>query len=248
MGSDQNFDWKKSAASALDWWHDAGIEWLTGDEPRNWVALSAERSEMPVRGRPAMADRPSAPPPLALPNTLLAFEQWRLSDQAPDAAIAGARVGSRGAVGAPIMVIVDTPDRGDDAAGCLLSGATGRLFDNMMAAIGLSRDTLYIAPMCVVRPPATRLAPELEQALGVLLRHHIGLVAAKRLLIMANAPSRALLGADIATARGSLHFFNHADAQLSAIATFHPRFLLERPAAKAEAWKDLQLLASGSKM
>ena len=42
--------------------------------------------------------------------------------------------------------------------------------------------------------------------------------------------------------RGRLHGFNHRSGQTGVVASFHPRLLLDRPALKAEAWKDLQLL------
>ncbi len=249
MTFDQNFDWEKGAASTLGWWHEAGVEWLTVEQPRNWLALPAERAANPpgadVSRRDASPVAPATPAALRLPETLTAFAPWRLSDDAPDAALSGERIGAAGAATAPLMVVIDTPGREDAVVGQLLSGPAGRLFERMMAAIGLSRDDIYLVPMCVVRPAAARLAPEMEEALGAVLRHHVGLVAPPRLLIMANAPSRALLGTDIAAARGCLRVVNHAGGQSGAVATFHPRFLVERPAAKAEAWKDLQLLLPG---
>ena len=85
----------------------------------------------------------------------------------------------------------------------------------------------------------------------VALAPALALAAPKRLLLMGNAASRAVLGADVARARGRLHGINPkggttaAAAGTGAVASFHPRFLLERPAAKAEAWKDLQMLIEG---
>src|SRR3569623_1846141 len=68
-------------------------------------------------------------------------------------------------------------------------------------------------------------------------------------LVLVDAPSRALLGADVARARESLRVVNLMNGKsavtVEAVASFHPRFLLERPAQKAEAWRDLQLLIGG---
>ena len=47
---------------------------------------------------------------------------------------------------------------------------------------------------------------------------------------------------EVLRARGSILSVNHGERQSMAVATFHPRLLLERPAQKADAWKDLQLL------
>lgn len=246
MRVDHYFDWKAAAASTLDWWHEAGIEWLTTDEPRDWQARSAEHAA-PMPGREPAEQRAAATPTaVPMPQTLGVFEQWRLGADAPDTAIPGVRIGARGPAGAALMVVVDAPEREDAVAGQVLSGAAGRLLDQMMAAIGLPVSQLYLAPMCVVRPAAARFTPEMEHLLGDVLRHQISLVAPGCVLILSNAPSRALLGMDITTARGSLRSVNHAGGQTQAIASFHPRFLIERPAAKAEAWKDLQLLPLGS--
>ena len=130
-----------------------------------------------------------------------------------------------------------------------MSGAAGRLFDRMLAAIGRDRSSIYLVPLCAARPAAARIAPEIEARLGELLAHHIALTAPKRVLLMGNAPSRAMLGLDFLRARGSLRPVNHEAGTIrgsfEAVATFHPRFLIEQPAKKAEAWKDLQMLIGG---
>jgi DNA polymerase len=58
---------------------------------------------------------------------------------------------------------------------------------------------------------------------------------------MGDATTRALIGTNLVKARGTRHVLNHKGGTLSAIATFHPRFLLSQPARKAEAWADLRL-------
>lgn len=246
MGVQQKHDWARAAASALDWWDAAGVDSLTTDLPCDWLRLSLTPAAVPgddpaprqTRAAPAAA--PVAPAPM--PDTLAAFEAWRLSDAAPDAAMPGRRIGAVGPHQAPMMVIVDLPDRDDLTEGMLLSGAAGRLFDRMLTAIGTSRAAIYLAPMCVTRPTAGRIPPEAEAAIAAALRHHIALARPQRLLIFGNAPGRAILGADVASARGRLRTVNYPGGTVGAVASFHPRFLLDRPAAKADAWKDLQLL------
>ncbi|MBY0519434.1 MAG: uracil-DNA glycosylase, partial [Sphingomonas sp.] len=138
---------------------------------------------------------------------------------------------------------IEMPER-EDQAEALLSGAPGALFDRMLAAIGRARAYAYLAPMAVVRPISGRIPVDAEAALTTLLHAQVRLAAPKALLIIGNAASRALIGMDVARARGRLHVINQEGGQgsVTAVASFHPRFLLERPSAKAEAWKDLQLL------
>ena len=78
-----------------------------------------------------------------------------------------------------------------------------------------------------------------------LARHHVQLAAPKRLLLLGDAACRAILGQPLMAARGRVH---HPElgptgrgARVPAVASFHPRFLLTSPSAKAGAWADLLL-------
>ena len=247
MGADQNIDWRLAAASALEWWRDAGVDTLADEAPRDWTAAPPAPPEPPRRRSGAQAVTEAVATPL--PDTLADFTVWRTGPDAPEAEWSGRPIAASGNPTADIMIVVDLPDREDSDAGVLLSGAAGRLFDRMLAAIGRDRASVYLAPMCSVRPIAGRIAPEIEARLVAIVRHHVTLVAPKRLLLLGNAPSRALTGTDVARARGSLHSINLADGKVpvtvDVVASFHPRLLLERPAEKARAWKDLQMLIAG---
>lgn len=243
MGLEQKID-TAIGASALDWWREAGVDALIDEVPRNWLA--SEPPPVPLRPAPvARAEAPAAPV-LDFPDTLAAFEAWRLSDAAPEATWPGARIGAQGSAASGLMILLEMPER-EDVPDKLLSGAPGALFDRMLAAIGRDRASIYLAPMAVVRPISGRIPAEAEASLATLIRAQLRLAAPKALLIIGNAASRAVIGTDVARARGHLHAINHegGEGSATAVASFHPRFLLERPAAKAEAWKDLQLLIRG---
>lgn len=228
--------------SALDWWRTAGVDALIEEMPHNWIAPDPPPSTGAARPVPAQTP---ATPELVLPDSLPAFEAWRLSDAAPEAAWPGARVGAQGTPKG-LMVVLEMPER-DDRPGALLGGAPGRLFDRMLAAIGHTRDGVYLAPMAVVRPISARIPAEIEPQLAKLLKAQVRLAAPRAVLVIGNAASRALVGTDVARARGHLHVINHdaGKGSTKVVATYHPRLLLERPSAKAEAWKDLQLLIGG---
>ncbi|KQS04910.1 uracil-DNA glycosylase [Sphingomonas sp. Leaf357] len=245
MGADQNFDWNQAAASALDWWREAGVDANIDECPRNWLARPAP---LPAADpNVTIADAVTASG--TMPDTLAAFEAWRVGPETPEAAWHGRAIAAQGDAAANIMIVIDMPEREDGESGVLMSGAAGRLFDRMLAAIGLSRETVYLVPLCNSRPAAGRIAPEIEARLSEILKHHIALAAPKRVLLMGNAPSRALLGMDFLRARGGLRTVNHAAGTVAVdfqgVATFHPRFLIEQPAKKAEAWKDLRMLIGG---
>ena len=233
MGVEFPGDWRAAAVAALDWWQEAGVDTLVDDAPRDWLV------------REGVAAPVAPPPPAAsgLPATLAEFLAWRVGDAAPEASWRGVSVAASGPIDAAWMVLVDCPDRQENGGeDCLLGGTAGRLFDRMLAAMGLPRAIVHLAAVCARRPVAGRMPRDVEVALHRLAGHHVGLLAPQRLLVMGDAASRALLGADVLRARGRLHVVNHDGGQTQAVATFHPRLLLERPAQKADAWKDLQLL------
>ncbi len=240
MGADQHIDWMGTAASVLDWWQDAGVDTLVDEQPRDWLAAPVPQQPL----APAAAE-PVVAPAAAMSDDLATFLAWRIAADAPEAAWRGVSIAATGPADAKVMVLVDCPDKEDGAESLLMTGMVGRLFDRMLAAIGLSRDAVHLAAVCARRPLAGRMPGDVEQRLSDISRHHIGLVAPQRVLLMGNAASRAILGMDMPASRGSLHQFNHKGGETGVVASYHPRFLLEKPAAKAEAWKDLQLLIQG---
>ena len=239
MGADQHRDWRLSVASALEWWRDAGVDCEIDEAPRDWLARMPAVDKLPAAVREAPAQTAK------LPDTLAEFAAWRIGAAAPEAKWPGQPLGAQGDAATGLMIVVDMPDREDDAAGALLSGSAGRLFDRMLAAIGRDRQSTYLTALAVKRPPAGRVTDDTAQALEALIRHHLALAAPKRVLALGNAASRAITGVDVADARGSLRAVNHDGGTSEVVASFHPRFLLERPAAKADAWRDLKLLIGG---
>ncbi|WP_294236902.1 uracil-DNA glycosylase [uncultured Sphingomonas sp.] len=241
MGALPTFD-TALAASVLDWWHDAGVDLLVEDDPRDWMAPEPSRALVfaPATGQAAAVPVSASAAVAQLPDTLEAFLAWRISDAVPEASWDGVSLSATGPADAALMVLVDCPDRDDGEAGQILSGAPGRLFDRMLAAIGLSRETVHIASVCTRRPLAGRTPADLEARLSEIALHHVGLVRPRGLLLLGNAASRAVLGTELTSARGLSHAVDHKSGKASAIASFHPRFLIEKPMAKAESWKDLQ--------
>ncbi|SEK28567.1 DNA polymerase [Sphingomonas palmae] len=253
MGADQHIDWSgenwtELAASTLDWWRNAGVDVVVGDEPVNWLKqnnlppadLASATHADPVGRLSSSVAAPSA----AMPATLAEFVTWRAGKDAPDAAWSGEPIDATGPADAALMVLVDCPERGDRDQ--LLGGETGKLFDNMLRAIGLTRGDVLLASVCVRRPTIGRVPRDLEQRLGEVTRHHLSLAAPANLLVLGDAATRAVLSTNVASARERLHAFNHKDGTSTrVVASHHPRVLLDRPACKAEAWKDLILLNEG---
>ncbi len=184
---------------------------------------------------------PAEPDPL--PDQLGLFQDWlKTSPALPYAAPSAPRVCPAGDPAAGLMVVTAMPSTQDCAAGTLLTGASGRLFDRMMAAIGRSRDTLYLTGLSCLRPSGGRFDTAGAERCSAIARHHIGLAAPRAVLLMGDGCAHALLGSGAARARGRVHQIDTPAGRVAAVATFHPDFLLSQPAAKALAWADLQML------
>jgi DNA polymerase len=214
-------------ASTVDWWAQAGVDEAIDERPRDWLTP-------PARAVAALKTQ-TLPGDLAALHALLAS-----GDIAPKAAPPSRRVAPSGDPAAALMVIADMPDPGDEGR-TLFAGETARLFDAMMAAIGLDRTSLYLAPLSPWRMPGGRIDPRAGEPLAALMRHHIALAGPRALLILGDEAARALIGETGAT-NPSLRAINHAGGTVPAIVTFHPRTLRRAPAAKPIAWAALRLL------
>jgi len=154
---------------------------------------------------------------------------------------------------AELMFVGEGPGADEDAQGEPFVGRAGQLLNNMIKAMGLRREDVYIANVVKCRPPGNRTPErdECETCSPFLMRQiaviqpkvvvALGAVAAKNLLAI-NAPMSEL--------RGRFYDFMPAGARSSDLSwqgaklavTYHPAFLLRDPRQKGEAWKDLQMV------
>jgi DNA polymerase len=137
------------------------------------------------------------------------------------------------------MLIGEAPGAEEDRLGDPFVGQAGKLLDNMLAAVGLSRrEKVYIANVLKCRPPGNRNpAPdEVEQCTPHLLKQ-IELIQPKLILAMGRFAAQTLLKSDasIASLRGRVHRY----AGVPLIVTYHPAYLLRTLEDKAKAWEDL---------
>jgi DNA polymerase len=233
------------AESALSWWEEAGVDTLVGEEPRDWLAAPKPPAPKTAALEPAA---PAPPPAEAFPDALPAFQVWLAESNAIPFAVPGVRrVPPAGDPASGIMMIGDIPSLEDAATGTLFSGDQGVLLDNMLKAIGLSRETIYLAPFSPVRPTAGRIDPDSVRFLTEAMRHHIGLVSPRALLVFGDSCSRALLGINMTQARGRWHEVETPRGPVRALITIRPQELLSQPKLKAHAWADLQMLMEGLK-
>jgi uracil-DNA glycosylase len=140
---------------------------------------------------------------------------------------------------ARLMFVGEGPGADEDASGIPFVGKAGQLLNNMIAAMGLKREEVYIANIVKCRPPANR-QPEYVEATtcSQFLVKQIDIVRPQVIVALGATAATYLLGVkqSLASLRGQWH-----TARGSKVAvTYHPAFLLRDPRQKGEAWKDLQ--------
>jgi DNA polymerase len=179
-----------------------------------------------------------------LPDTLDAFVTWRMGDAAPEAGWMTPRVPPQGPADAEWVIFTDMPE--PDDADTLLTGPAGRLFERMLAAIGLSRDSVYLASLATARPITGRIPSDQQARLVELARHHLGLLKPRKLLILGQATSCVMDETNNAAGFNRSHEVNHFGGTTQVLATYHPRWLLDHAAAKQIVWKHLLPFSRGT--
>ena len=219
------------ARSALRWWLDAGVDAAIQEEPRNWLQpapLVPRRAEAP----PTNVVEPSH-------ETLGELQEWLAgSMQLPLASATARRILPRGPEDAAIMLMSDAPNFEDSLAGQPIGGEAWELTKRMLAAIRIPVEQAYSASLNCLHVPGAKLSPAQREACAEVARRHIRLARPKRLLLLGNGASQALLGKPLPQARGHVHKIEG----VRTVATFHPRDLINQPSSKSLAWKDLLLL------
>jgi DNA polymerase len=136
------------------------------------------------------------------------------------------------------MLLTDAPTVEDFAAGQPIGGEAWELTKRMLAAIKIPVEQAYVAPLNCVHVPGARMSAADREACAEIARQHIRLAKPKRLLLFGEGPAQALFGKPLPQARGHVHKIEG----VRAVATFHPRALINQPSNKSLAWKDLLLL------
>ena len=150
---------------------------------------------------------------------------------------------------AELMFIGEGPGADEDAQGLPFVGRAGQLLNNMIGAMGLKREQVYIANIVKCRPPGNR-TPERDECdtCSPFLMRQINVVRPKVIVALGATAAKNLLGMNdsMASMRGKFYDFSPPSEggeqfECKLAVTYHPAFLLRDPRQKKEAWKDLQI-------
>jgi DNA polymerase len=144
-----------------------------------------------------------------------------------------------GDANARLMFVGEGPGADEDTSGIPFVGKAGQLLNNMIQAMGLKREQVYIANIVKCRPPANRVPEPVEaNTCDQFLLQQIDVVQPQVIVALGSTAATYLLGVkqSLSTLRGKWHSCRGAKLAV----TYHPAFLLRDPGMKGEAWKDLQ--------
>jgi len=258
-----------AARELLDFYTEAGVDALVGEAPADRLATARAETvtvdaaaplpeRQPVtRLQPSLLEAPLAAAPVApapdlalmaareaarsaasldeLRAMLEKFEGCALRTTAKQLVFADGNPRAR------VMFVGEAPGREEDLEGLPFVGRSGKLLDQMIAAIGLDRTSAYIANIIPWRPPGNRTpTPQESQICLPFILRQIELANPDVLVCLGGPSSQTLLGVKegIKRTRGRWFNFHTGTREIRAIATFHPAYLLRSPLEKRFAWRD----------
>ena len=261
----------------LQWYLDAGVDEAIADEPMNYFIASPPSLVDPAVETRATILRDDAPsfdqyaPKTKIPtapqlhhspsaaaasarvladsaNTLAELEEAvRGFDGCAIKKTASKTVFCDGNPQARVMIIGEAPGAQEDVQGIPFCGASGILLNQMLAAIGLSRQSTYISNTVFWRPPGNRQPSPEETAICLpFVEKHIALIKPDLLVLSGGTATTTLLKRDasISKMRGKLYEYtnDYIKSPLPVVVTFHPSYLLRTPTQKRLAWHDLLMI------
>ncbi|MDQ2634573.1 MAG: uracil-DNA glycosylase [Pseudomonadota bacterium] len=144
--------------------------------------------------------------------------------------------------GADLMLVGEAPGRDEDLEGLPFVGRSGQLLDRILAAMGLDRQSAYIANVIPWRPPGNRSpTPQETEICRPFIERQIELVNPKVLVTLGGSSAKTLLNTTQGVMRLRGNWKAHAMASgvtIPAMPTLHPAYLLRNPAHKKFVWRD----------
>ncbi|MCH7871826.1 MAG: uracil-DNA glycosylase [Planctomycetes bacterium] len=156
----------------------------------------------------------------------------------------------QGSAGARLVVGGEAPGADEDREGLACVGRAGQLLTRMIAAMGLSRDEVFICNLLKCRPPNNR-DPSAHEILSCnpYLHEQLAIIRPEVLVTLGAPASKTLLNTaqSIGKLRGRFHEYHlpgatDEGATIPVMPTYHPAYLLRSPGEKGKAWADLQMV------
>lgn len=146
-----------------------------------------------------------------------------------------------GDTSAKLMLVGEAPGAEEDRKGEPFVGRAGQLLNEMLSAIGFSRQQVYITNLIKCRPPNNR-NPHVDEVVACesFLHQQITWIQPVLIIALGRFAAQSLLNSDasLGKLRGQLHTYQ--DKDIPVLVTYHPAYLLRKPLEKRKTWHDLQ--------
>ncbi len=170
-----------------------------------------------------------------LNNAIKNCQQCQLHQNRKNAVVGG---GSKEAI---LMIVGEAPGYNEDIKGEPFVGKAGQLLDNILQAIDLKREEVYITNVVKCRPPKNREPLEEEISLCIpYLRKQFLLIRPKIILCLGRVAAQALINKDFKVSQEHGKFFERKSCSI--MATYHPAALLRDLSKKRTVWEDMKRL------
>jgi DNA polymerase len=146
-----------------------------------------------------------------------------------------------GSAEARLMFVGEGPGADEDEQGEPFVGRAGQLLTQIIKAMGLSREDVYIANVVKCRPPGNRNPePDEIERCTPFLHAQIAAIRPAVLVALGKFAAQTLLNTEtpISRLRGQFHQMG----DVAVMPTFHPSYLLRNPGAKREVWEDMKMV------
>lgn len=140
---------------------------------------------------------------------------------------------------ADLVFVGEGPGHDEDVQGLPFVGRAGKLLTQMIEAMGLERQDVYICNVVKCRPPENR-TPEKDEiaTCSPFLLRQIETIRPRVVVCLGSIAAQTLLGTNRSISHYRGEWLDFRGAKL--MATYHPAYLLRNPNAKGDVWKDLQ--------
>jgi DNA polymerase len=228
----------------LKYYREIGVDGISKDAA--WRRRGGDRELMPDRAAPAPPVESVATLPVRASSGRV-LELHELREEIGDCTRCKLHKGRTNlvfGVGDPharLMFVGEGPGADEDLKGEPFVGKAGQLLTQIIKAMGLTREQVYIANVVKCRPPENRNPEpdEIEQC-SPFLRAQIASVNPAVIVALGKFAAQTLLGVEtpISRMRGQFHQLG----PVPVMPTFHPSYLLRNPAAKREVWEDMKMV------
>jgi len=148
------------------------------------------------------------------------------------------------------VFVGEAPGFEEDKQGLAFVGNAGQLLTRMIAAMGLSREEVFICNVLKCRPPNNRTPAADEIAsCSPYLFEQLQIIQPEIVCALGAPAAQTLLGTKeaIGRLRGRFHDFYTSGAPMIGdcvplMPTYHPAYLLRSPGEKKKTWADLQMI------